>query len=278
MTRQIALFAFSMLLACTGFGAAEEVSIPADWDARIVERGGDVRVILAGSEESESIEAAKDMPLSAGDRVKTGKNGLAHIAISEASSLELGPDSFLRVGSLRRSESVFDLKIGHLVAKLKHAASRRFEVRTPTAIAAVRGTELGVEVVEGSETKTVVGVFDEGRLTVSSRDGTGERIINVHEETHVSEGQAPGPALKLSFLERRAARIKRLQERRDWLRRKFKKYTQKNRERMRGEMRDRREKARRMIQEKKRSLKEKGSRRREQIKQRRDRFRKEKRR
>jgi hypothetical protein len=271
MIKRIQILAAICLLS-TVSARAEDISIPASWDARIVEVKGDVRVVLAKSSVDEAIKASKDMPLSAGDRVLTGKSSLAHVAISAESSLELGADSTLTVGSLRQKRSIFNLDIGYLVAKLKHIASRRFEVRTPNSVTAVRGTELGVEIIPGAEPKTVVGVFDEGQLAVSSLDGTGESLLNANEETDVISDQAPSPPRRLAFFLRREARLKSLRSRRAWLRKKFKKYSKANRDRIRKKMQSRRDKVRTKLQKKKKSIKKRGSRRRQELKQRRDRI------
>lgn len=65
--------------------------------------------------------------------------GTATIAMKGARFLLTGP------ARLTPRKSYFRLDYGSLLSALKHA-ERRFEVRTPTAVAAVRGTDFYVEV------------------------------------------------------------------------------------------------------------------------------------
>ena len=63
------------------------------------------------------------------------------------------------------------MKFGNLAAKIQHFLNEKFkmQVRTPSAVCAVRGTEFAVEYSQlGKETG--VAVFDEGRLAVSPLD------------------------------------------------------------------------------------------------------------
>lgn len=231
---------FSILLAVLLLGtnaAAREIT----WDARITKVKGGATVTLAGSDEEEAIKAKKDMPLSAGDVVRTGKKGRAEIAIKDDSLLELGPNSTFRVQSLKKDDTLFTLDVGYLVAKIKLMIRRRFVIKTPNSSAAVRGTEFGIEVVEdedGEGSKTIVGVFDEGELVVTSLDDESgeERFITAKEEAEFISGEVPGEVHSMEFLERHSGRMKSVRGRRKALRRQFKKYSRASRARIRRTM------------------------------------------
>ncbi|TPW19093.1 MAG: hypothetical protein FD126_3028, partial [Elusimicrobia bacterium] len=138
-----------------------------DWSARITEVSGTVLIYVEGSEEGLPAEA--ETPLEDGDRVETGEDGRAELALEAESLMELGPGSSFTVGSTHEADSWFSLSLGSLMAKVKSmAATRRkkFSIRTPTSVCAVRGTEFGVEVGEDGETS--VGVFDEGKVGVTA--------------------------------------------------------------------------------------------------------------
>jgi hypothetical protein len=90
-------------------------------------------------------------------------------------------------------------------------------VRSPTSVAAVRGTEFAVD-VEGDQSH--VGVFDEGRVEVQGQAG-GTTVLTPNQETSVARGQMPQRAVPLRrFLARREfmrSRIRRLAfVRRNW--------------------------------------------------------------
>ncbi|MFH2204118.1 MAG: FecR family protein [Elusimicrobiota bacterium] len=272
------VFALSCLVPAVR--AADKEESP-DWDARLTEVEGDVKVYLAGSDDEEGIEAEPGMPLSKGDRVKTGDNGRAEIAMAEDNALQLGSRSVLRFMGLRKQDTFLGLDFGHLVAKAKLLVRRRYRVRTPTSVTAVRGTEFGIEVVDDGEAtpKTVIGVFDEGQVAVSGLDEAGgeERVLGAGEEMDVLLGGAPGEPRKLTFLKRREEHLRQLLARRDQRREQFKKYRRQNRERMRRKLEKKRDKIRQKrqdmredIDKERRGMKGRGSQRLEDMRRKRD--------
>ncbi|MFA6029517.1 MAG: FecR domain-containing protein [Elusimicrobiota bacterium] len=203
---------FSLLLLVPGARAED-----GGWDARLTKSEGEVVVYPAGAEESSEPET--DMPLDAGDRIETGADGRAEVALDSESLVEIGPKSVFTVESLDEKESWLSLKLGSLTAKLKKlAAGRSLRVRTPSAVAAVRGTEFAVDVPEEGETR--VGVFDEGRVEVSGEQGSTE--LSANQETQVLRGRAPGRPAALKRFKKLRARIVRLRERRETVRKAWK--------------------------------------------------------
>jgi hypothetical protein len=87
---------------------------------------------------------AGDTTLKAGDALPNAEvrlaSGTATIAIDGGRFLLTGP------ARLTPRKSSFRLDLGGLLSVLTHRAGRRFSVRTPTAVAAVRGTDFYVEV------------------------------------------------------------------------------------------------------------------------------------
>jgi len=214
----IVMAAAGLALCLRSAASAEE---PA-WDARLTSISGDVRVSLSDAEEQGESAAEADTPLSAGDRVLTGPDGKAEIALESESLIELGPNSEFVVGSLDRTDSSFTLSFGHLIAKLRSLASfeGRLRVHTPSAVAAVRGTEFGVDVSE--QEGTAIGVFDEGEVEVSSQGAEFPQTrLKAGEETEiVSVGGriAPLRVRRLRRLERFRVGLNRLRGRRAFLR------------------------------------------------------------
>jgi hypothetical protein len=174
------------------------------WDARLTGVTGDVEVHPADG--SEAVAAEADMPLDEGDRVVTPAGATAEISLDGESLITVQENSDFTLEKTAKSESVFALKLGSLLAKIQKLGSQRLKVRTPEAVAAVRGTEFGVD-VEGSG-QSHVGVFDEGRVEVEGHGAT--EVLTPNQETSVRRGASP---LKPFTLKRFAARRQMMQGR-----------------------------------------------------------------
>ncbi|MBI5884431.1 MAG: FecR domain-containing protein, partial [Elusimicrobia bacterium] len=159
------------------------------WDARVTRVQGEVTVFANGS--VEGVPAVEGMPLDEGDHVRTGTDGRAELALSAESVLDLGPGSAITLTDLKPRQTLLNLDLGTLVAKLRwqKTQGRRLDVMTPTVVAAVRGTEFGVTVQEGGDTS--VGVFDEGRVAVRTQDAPAieETMLEPRQEIHVPKGR-----------------------------------------------------------------------------------------
>ncbi|MBI3507735.1 MAG: FecR domain-containing protein [Proteobacteria bacterium] len=189
------------------------------WDARLSSVQGEVAIVLRG--DAQTRQAAAGTPVDRGDEIRTGADGRVELALSSEGMIELGPNSSLTVANLEEKHTFIDLARGTLVAKLKWLKSegRRLEVRSPTAVCAVRGTEFGVEVAEDG--KTDVAVFDEGKVAVHPKDSptVQDTLIEPHQEVTV----APGPAVNIQHREGKAflevRKIERLERHRERLER-----------------------------------------------------------
>lgn len=230
------------LAAATALLAWAAPAYPAEdsWDARLTSVEGKVTVQPAGLGADEAVPGKADMPLDAGDRVVTGSNGRAEIALDPERIIELGPGSECNVESVAHQDTLFRLAKGYLAAKLEALQKRRFRVRALNVVAAVRGTEFAVEVVEGAEPKTVVGVFGEGKMALTAEEEGEETLLNPGEEAErVGDGPIGKPR-RMEFLLKRAERIKAFQARRAALREQWRRYGRENRENLRGKMLERR--------------------------------------
>jgi hypothetical protein len=186
-------------LACGVFlvngGIVEKILQPAPaivaavWDARLTTVDGLVTVTPKGA--TDPVTAYAGMPIAAGDRIVVGQDGRAELGLAAESLIELGPGASMTVSSLEERYTFLDLDLGSFVAKFHwdKALGRRLDVRTPTAVASVRGTEFGLTVAPDGE--TAVAVFDEGRVAVRAKDAPalGETMLEPHQETDVTHGQ-----------------------------------------------------------------------------------------
>jgi hypothetical protein len=169
------------------------------WDARLAAVSGDVTVVAADGSPEVSGEA--NMPLEEGDRVVVGDGGSAEVALDGAGLITVRESSDFKLEKTAKGESSFFLAAGSLLAKIQKLGERRLRVRTPTAVASVRGTEFGVE-VDGDNSH--VGVFDQGKVEVTGSAGGAPELLISNQETSIPKGQAPAHAQQLQrFMARR---------------------------------------------------------------------------
>lgn len=108
-------------------------------DAVLQRVSGKVMVRAAGEKIFE--KAAAGAPLLFGDQVKTMAGSLAHIVFSEGPTILIKENSNFTLEGNRENPQV-SFKLGEFLIGLKKklGAGRSFRVKTPAAVAAVRGT------------------------------------------------------------------------------------------------------------------------------------------
>ncbi|QGZ64195.1 FecR family protein [Paraburkholderia acidisoli] len=87
-----------------------------------------------------------------GDRVQTGTNGFATLELADGSHLVLPADTSLNLATLRQTvltgatDRVVDLHRGEVNTEVTHATKKddRFQIRSPSVVAGVRGTQFRV--------------------------------------------------------------------------------------------------------------------------------------
>jgi len=175
--------------------AQEPAAAPDRWDARVVDYKGDVEIFSSGSETGTPPE--KGMPLNEGDRIKTGEDASVDVSLDGGSIIHLSEATDFTLSNTDRGQTSFKLTVGTFLAEIqKLLAGQSMAVEAPTAVAAVRGTEFGVEVDPKNLDESHVGVFDEGKVEVRGQNGAVEKLIG-GQETKVAKGQAPLHAYQL---------------------------------------------------------------------------------
>ena len=187
------LLAAALALLCPTAYATPLKDLADHWDARITAVTGTVYVYPA--DRSAKFEASEDMPLDEGDRITTSAGSTAELALDGDSLISLRENSSFTLEKTVKKASMFSLSFGSLLAKIQKLGSQRLSVRTTSSVAAVRGTEFGID-ASGNESH--IGVFDEGRVEVTGRDGSKE-ILLPNQETSVVRGQAPKKAAPLKI-------------------------------------------------------------------------------
>ena len=186
-------------------------------EARLTAAQGPVYVHLADDPEGEYRQAQTDAPLDEGDVVRTGEGASAEVALDGGSVVSIDQNTDFIVRSLDKSDARFTLGIGSIIAKLKKLLpGQNLSFRTPTAVAAVRGTELGLS-QDGDDSPAHVGVFDEGHVLVQSRGQSGYVALDPGQETEVAKGAAPTRPQPLRYLAARRALLGRLRARQRFL-------------------------------------------------------------
>ncbi|HRP69470.1 MAG TPA: LysM peptidoglycan-binding domain-containing protein [Turneriella sp.] len=129
------------------------------------------------------------------DQVKTGAHSLVHLQLTNQAILRIQPQSFVIVNKVGKSnkELIFTLQNGRLQAQAgnMHSLGGRLAIRTPVAVASVRGT-----IFELTSTENDTGLAcHEGQVAVSAQKVTVE--VPAGMGTYVEKGKAPMKPFKL---------------------------------------------------------------------------------
>jgi len=111
------------------------------------------------------------------------------------------------ITDLELEDTIFSINFGSLVAKVKHFLNEKnkLQVRTPSAVCAIRGTEFAVEYSKMGKESSVA-VFDEGRVAVTEADGSGDKtqeyLLEKNTEIHFDPSHKRFRAIPLSRMGR----------------------------------------------------------------------------
>ncbi|MDE2237627.1 MAG: FecR domain-containing protein, partial [Elusimicrobia bacterium] len=169
--------------AAAGFLAVVLCALPAAaWaGASLTKISGLVELKRASSDRWDPITSLPQS-LSAGDSVRTGARATATLTFDDGSKVELGSSASFTLEEASAARSALKLGFGALKAFVHKLASRQFQVRTPTAVCSVRGTEFRVEVLRDG--RTIVDLY-KGLLGVE--DHKGQQVL-LHPDERVQIG------------------------------------------------------------------------------------------
>jgi hypothetical protein len=144
--------------------------------------------------QDEFIALAGRQRVQAGDTVKTGKDGEVELYWLDGTRIKMGADTLMtvlkcQINTATKSEtSMFKLDVGRLWIRVLKVLSHKskFEIKTPTATAGVRGTVFSVAVTPDGATSVTV---REGQVAVVAEGTTGSIAANQIAST--SEGLKP---------------------------------------------------------------------------------------
>jgi len=151
--------------------------------------------------ERKSIPVAVGAVVNVGDTVRTGKRSRAQLKFADGSVLNIGSFAKIQIGefSYNADTKVRKSSIRNLRGKVRAAVSKSmhkdsfFRIKTPGAMAAVRGTNFAVDVISPSE--TIVVTF-KGAVAVSnllSPQKNNSVLVLANQITRVIATRAPTP-------------------------------------------------------------------------------------
>lgn len=111
---------------------------------RVIAVEGSVEFKAANAADYEKLAGAPS-PLSPGDHLRTGPHGRAAVILRDGSRLEVGQSTVFTVENDDPSYISILLSLGRLRAAVSKRPGRLFQIASPSAVAAVRGTEFTME-------------------------------------------------------------------------------------------------------------------------------------
>ncbi|WHH61073.1 FecR domain-containing protein [Petroclostridium sp. X23] len=138
--------------------------------ASIVDMEGKVQILKAGGEKAFS--AFKGMNLTQGDRIITGKDAWVKLDIDQNKEMKLAENTDMTMSELlgsvnaKNDQTFLNLLVGKawIFIKEKLNVNAKFEIKTPTTVMGVRGTQFFVQEQDGQTYVTVV----EGTVAAST--------------------------------------------------------------------------------------------------------------
>ena len=197
------IIALLLVIGLIFTGLPINVFAEAKISAKLISMEGEVQVLRAGGEKP--FNAFKNMRLTEGDRIITGSNGKAKIEMDDEVVITLTEDTKIYISELRGSsgakQSSVNLQSGGVGSSVKKKLpdNSRFEIKTPTAVMGVRGTEFFTQYRSGNVDLRVVDGAVEVRVNVDSLGevtgigaGQGEEesfIVEALKQVEFTEGE-----------------------------------------------------------------------------------------
>ncbi len=123
----------------------------------------------------------RNVKIAAGSEVRTAKDSTAGVYFPDGSRFSLGNSTIFAVDETTKKKAGFQLKLGRLKAAVAGYFASRFEVKTPAAVCAVRGTEFEIDVAKDGVTDMNV---TEGLVEVNDSKGA-MAVVSSEEKIRV---------------------------------------------------------------------------------------------
>ena len=145
------------------------------------------------------------MSVSERTQIKTGKKSMVIIAMADGSKVKMRSNSAITLNSLSSNGIEVGLQAGGVFSKvIKQQGANRFRVRTPTAVAGVRGTEFFVaygDSIRGKKEKDALMCVNEGQIEVKG-SGSQKVLLNAGEGIVFNKSEKLPAPEKLPWLKK----------------------------------------------------------------------------
>jgi hypothetical protein len=151
-----------------------------------------------------SQQAAAGQYLNLNDSITTGKDSIADLTFGTTGVIRVSPDTDVLVSSLvsgTSDKTTLDMKNGNVLCTFAKLKKTEFQVKTPTAVAGIRGTSFSVTSgADGASMKVISGTIrvnpvSEGKIVenISTDVPAGNKTELITEESvkKIIETQAP---------------------------------------------------------------------------------------
>lgn len=179
------VFAFNAILPAGSAFCAPKMA------AVVVFVSGDVKV--KSDKAPDYSELKVNASLQPGDSIKTGPGAKASLVTKDGAEIRINQNSTFDIPGKSRIRAMFNLAVGQVWSRMLHKKAR-LNVRTPSAVCAVRGTEADIEQKELMTVKVY-----EGHVDLSN--GMGKQSLRAGQISTVAGGAAPAAPRQMSASE-----------------------------------------------------------------------------
>jgi ferric-dicitrate binding protein FerR (iron transport regulator) len=178
------IFAVCFILSFPALSPAQE--------AKVISLAGSVEV--KADRDAEWASAEKNVEIKEGGAVRTGADGAAVVLMPNKSKVWMRENSGLEIEQRKTLASRLSLLFGKMKVRVPHLMRKeRFEVRTPAAVCAVRGTEFTVDATpEGAMDIKVL--YGEVKLNFTVPPVKGKAEIHIPQGQFLSLAEKGKPA------------------------------------------------------------------------------------
>ncbi|HNW44475.1 MAG TPA: FecR family protein [Elusimicrobiales bacterium] len=159
------------------------------------------------SRDGQWVAAAQNMEVAEGGAVRTNADGAAVLLMPNKTKVWVKDSSTLEIEQRQTLASRLALVYGRIKLRVPHLMRKeKFEVRTPAAVCAVRGTELTLETTEEGKMNLQV-LFGEVKLTYAIPPEKGRSEFNIPQGQGLAideKGKSSKPVLLTAATERAA--------------------------------------------------------------------------
>ncbi|MEK6627702.1 MAG: FecR family protein [Bdellovibrionota bacterium] len=150
----------------------------------------------------ETVDAKVNSKIQVGDTVVTAKDSRAKIVMTDRNIINISPDTRLKIEKYTNSADDKNVKLNLIEGKVRNNVEQkydnettRFEVRTATAVAGVRGTQFITSYDKATKITEVVTIT--GHIHFKSTGMVGPIVVEKGEKSQAQDGGIAAPPVKI---------------------------------------------------------------------------------